>query len=207
MPSSVTKVVGKAVPLDAENVDTDQIIPAQFCKFIEKKGLGRYLFYRWRFDEEGHKRTFILDREEFKDATVLVTGRNFGIGSSREFAVWSLYDFGIRCVVSSSFGDIFYANASKNGLVCVRLPEESVAAIREASKSGDLFVTVDLERMSLEYEGNQIPFAIEPYIRERIMKELDDISITVSLYEDRIRDHESRMPGFMVPKQPRFITE
>ncbi|MCS7129454.1 MAG: 3-isopropylmalate dehydratase small subunit, partial [Candidatus Caldarchaeum sp.] len=137
VPEAVVRVVGKAAPLEADDVDTDQIIPAEFLKVIERKGLGRYLFYRWRYDDRGGlKGDFVLDRPEFRDAKILVAGRNFGIGSSRENAVWALTDFGIRCVIASSFGDIFYVNASKNSLVCVKLPEDKVSQLRNMAKQG-----------------------------------------------------------------------
>ena len=208
MPEPVRVVEGKAAPLEADDVDTDQIIPAQFLKLIEKRGLGKYLFYRWRYDESGRlKGDFILDRPEFRDAKILVAGRNFGIGSSRENAVWALTDFGIRCVIASSFGDIFYSNASKNGLVCVKLPEEKVTELRELAKQGNLVLTVDVENQLVKTPREEIRFEIEPHIKERLVKGLDDIAITLSKYEDRIRDYESKMPSFLIPKPRRFVEE
>ncbi|MDW8044135.1 MAG: 3-isopropylmalate dehydratase small subunit, partial [Nitrososphaerota archaeon] len=154
MPEPVVRVVGKAAPLEADDVDTDQIIPAEFLKVIERKGLGRFLFYRWRYDDRGAlKGDFVLDRPEFRDAKILVAGRNFGIGSSRENAVWALTDFGIRCVIASSFGDIFYGNASKNGLVCIKLSDENVSKMRNLAKTGNLQVAVDLESQTITYSG------------------------------------------------------
>ena len=208
MPEPVVRVVGKAAPLEADDVDTDQIIPAEFLKVIERKGLGRYLFYRWRYDESGRLRgDFVLDRPEYRDAKILVAGRNFGIGSSRENAVWALTDFGIRCVIASSFGDIFYTNASKNGLVCIRLPDETVTKLRNKAKTGTLTLAVDLSTQTIEAEGETIPFNIEPHIRERLVKGLDDIQITLEKYVDKIAEYEVRMPEFLKPKPRGIIVE
>ena len=208
MPEPVKVIEGKAAPLEADDVDTDQIIPAQFLKLLEKKGLGKYLFYRWRYDEQGKLRgDFILDKPEYRDAKILIAGRNFGIGSSRENAVWALTDFGIKCVIASSFGDIFYTNASKNGLVCVKLPEEEVKRLREAAKEAKLNLTIDLERQVVKYPGGEIRFEIEPHIKERLIKGLDDIAITLSQYEEKIKEYESKMPSYLVPKPRRFLNE
>ncbi len=208
MPEPVKKIVGKAVPLDADDVDTDAIIPAQFLKVIERRGLGKYLFYRWRYDEQGRiTGEFILDKPEYEGATILIAGRNFGIGSSRENAVWALMDFGIKCVIASSFGDIFYNNSAKNGLVCVRLPEDVVRQLRERARGGDLTLTVDVENQKITYRGGEIGFEIEPHIKERLVKGLDDIAITLSMYEERIREYEEKMPSFLKPKPRGFLAE
>ncbi|MDW7977891.1 MAG: 3-isopropylmalate dehydratase small subunit [Candidatus Caldarchaeum sp.] len=208
VPEAVVRVVGKAAPLEADDVDTDQIIPAEFLKVIERKGLGRYLFYRWRYDDRGAlKGDFVLDRPEFRDAKILVAGRNFGIGSSRENAVWALTDFGIRCVIASSFGDIFYVNASKNSLVCVKLPEDKVSQLRNMAKQGSLTLTVDLENQTVSYPGAQIRFDIEPHIKERIMKGLDDIQTTVDNYSKLIEEFERKMPEYLKPKPRGFLHE
>ncbi len=200
MPEPLRQFAGKAAPFDADDVDTDQIFPAQFLKVTERKGLSRYLFYRWRYDANGNPLgTFVLDREAFRGAKVLVTGRNFGIGSSRENAVWALTEFGIRCVVSSSFGDIFYNNASKNGLLCIKLPDETVKHLRDASRSADLTLTVDLEKQLVTYSGAQVRFEIEPHIRERLMQGADDIAYTLDNYENEILEYEARMPSYLIP--------
>jgi 3-isopropylmalate/(R)-2-methylmalate dehydratase small subunit len=204
----VVRVVGKAAPLEADDVDTDQIIPAEFLKVIERRGLGRYLFYRWRYDEKGVlKGDFVLDRPEFKDARILVAGRNFGIGSSRENAVWALTDFGIKCVIASSFGDIFYNNASKNGLVCIRLPEENVAQLREMARSGALILEVDLEAQAVIHPSGRLGFQMEPHIRERLMNGLDDIEWTLTRYQEKLAEYERRMPEFLKPKPRTFLGE
>jgi 3-isopropylmalate/(R)-2-methylmalate dehydratase small subunit len=185
----LTRVVGKAAPLEADDVDTDQIIPAEFLKVIERKGLGRYLFYRWRYDERGVLTgDFVLDRPEYRDAKILVAGRNFGIGSSRENAVWALTDFGIRCVIASSFGDIFYNNASKNGLLCVRLPEEKVLELRRKAVGGALTVEIDLPAQTIKAGNQVIGFEIEPHIKKRLVEGLDDIQITLEKYLEKNKE-------------------
>ncbi|HID04955.1 MAG TPA: 3-isopropylmalate dehydratase small subunit [Candidatus Caldiarchaeum subterraneum] len=207
MPEQIKVIEGKAAPLEADDVDTDQIIPAQFLKLLEKKGLGKYLFYRWRYDEQGSlKGDFILDRPEYRDAKILIAGRNFGIGSSRENAVWALTDFGIKCVIASSFGDIFYTNASKNGLVCIKLPDEQVNQLRKKARE-DLTLTIDLENQVIKHPGGEIKFEMEPHIKERLTKGLDDIAITLSQYEEKIREYEGRMPSYLIPKARRFLNE
>ncbi len=208
MPEPVRVVEGKAAPLEVDDVDTDQIIPAEFLKVLERRGLGRYLFYRWRYEGGRLTGNFVLDRPEFSGARILVAGRNFGIGSSRENAVWALLDFGIKCVIASSFGDIFYGNASKNGLVCVRLSEEEVREIRERAKSGNLLLRVDVERGVVEAPYGKIyRFEMEPHVRERLVKGLDDIEITLSMYGDAIRMYEERMPRFARPRLEGFTAE
>jgi len=201
MPESIREVVGKAAPLEADDVDTDQIFPAQFLKVIERHGLERYLFYRWRYDDRGnlHGR-FVLDMPDFRGTRILVAGKNFGIGSSRENAVWALTDAGIRGVIASSFGDIFYNNASKNGLVCVKLPDETVTHLRSRAKSANLLLRIDLLRQTIS-DGDKIPFPIEPYIKERLLKGMDDIAFTLSNYEPSIRAYELRMSGFLLPRK------
>ena len=208
MPEPVREVVGKAAPLEADDVDTDQIIPAQFLKVIERDGLGRYLFYRWRYDEQGKPvQGFVLDREEFRGAGILVVGRNFGIGSSRENAVWALMDAGIKCVIATSFGDIFYNNASKNGLLCVKLSGESVKQLREKAKSGTLSLTVSLDDQVVNYLDGKIPFEIETHIKERLRSGLDDIAMTLSMYKSKIKHYEEKMPTFLMPKARRSPLE
>jgi 3-isopropylmalate/(R)-2-methylmalate dehydratase small subunit len=160
----VKKVQGKVQVLDRADVDTDQIIPKQFLKRIERSGFGEFLFYDWR--REG------LELEP--GPPILVTGRNFGCGSSREHAVWALEDFGYRAVVAPSFADIFYANCTKIGVLPVPLPEEDV---RELMKSGE--ATVDLERQVVSFDGRDVPFEINPETRERLLAGLDDIALTL----------------------------
>ncbi len=208
MPEPLTRVVGKAAPLEADDVDTDQIIPAEFLKVIERRGLGRYLFYRWRYDERGVLRgDFVLDRPEYRDARILVAGRNFGIGSSRENAVWALTDFGIRCVIASSFGDIFYNNASKNGLLCIRLPDEKVLELRRKAVGGALTVEIDLPAQTIKAGGQVLVFEIEPHIKKRLVEGLDDIQITLEKYLEKIRKYEEVMPRYLEPRPRSFLHE
>ncbi|MEM0481334.1 MAG: 3-isopropylmalate dehydratase small subunit [Nitrososphaerota archaeon] len=203
MPEPVRKIVGKAAPLEMDDVDTDQIIPAQFLKVLSRKGLGKYLFYRWRFDEDGRpKEGFVLDRKEFRDAVILVAGRNFGIGSSRENAVWALMDFGIRCVIASSFGDIFYGNSVKNGLLCVRLEEDVVKRLRSEAAKGSLTLEIDVETERIKLpSGENINFKLEPNAKRRLLEGLDEIEATLREYGERIREYEARMERFKMPRQ------
>ncbi|MDA4128070.1 MAG: 3-isopropylmalate dehydratase small subunit [Thaumarchaeota archaeon] len=203
MPDPIRVLTSRVALFDADDVDTDQIFPAQFLKVTERKGLSKYLFYRWRYDEAGNPLgSFILDVEGFRDSKILLTGRNFGIGSSRENAVWALTEFGIRCVISSSFGDIFYNNASKNGLLCVRLGDDAADAMRNSVREGKLVVSVDLEKQTISYPGNQFAFEIEPHIKERLLRGADDIAFTINNYEEEIRGYEARMPKYMLPFRP-----
>ena len=188
-----------AAIIPGDNVDTDQIIPARFLKFDRAAGYGQFLFHDLRFDETGAERPdFVLNRASFRAAKVLVTGENFGCGSSREGAVYALCDYGVRAVVGPSFGDIFYNNALKNGLLPVRLAAPELAALREAMGRGaGCQITVDLEQERVELpEGRIAPLSIDPFWRECILKGVDEIDLTLG-YMARIesfeRDHLSRM--------------
>src|SRR2546426_5867173 len=204
MPEPLREVIGKACPLEADDVDTDQIFPAQFLKVIERRGLERYLFYGLRYDEKGnvHGR-FVLDRPAFRGARILVAGKNFGIGSSRENAVWALADFGIRCVIASSFGDIFYNNASKNGLLCVRLPNQEVIDLRLRAASANLTLSIDLANQIISDGKTTLAFEVEPYIKERLLKGMDDVAFTLENYEAEITEYERRVPRFVIPRSAR----
>jgi len=189
-------IEGLAVPLLRENVDTDQIIPAQFLRILTKNGLGRYLFYRWRYDQDGKPRPeFVLNDDRFKGATVLVALKNFGIGSSRENAVWALVDHGIRAVIAPSFGDIFYENAVKNGLACIRVDEGAVRQIGKAAEGGGLKVRVNIRDQSLSYGSVSIHYAMEPSVKRRLLSGEDEIENTLK-HEDSIAAYERRMHGF-----------
>jgi 3-isopropylmalate dehydratase small subunit len=202
MPLPFTRLEGKAAPLDADDVDTDQIIPAQYLKVTEKSGLRKYLFYRWRYDEKGNLTgKFVLDQPEFKDAKILVAGRNFGIGSSRENAVWALLDMGVRCVIASSFGDIFYNNSAKNGLLCVRLPEPTLNELRRSGALGGLTVAVDLGQQTVSYGGKELRFDAESHVKQRLMSGTDDIALTVTEYLGQIERYEKAMPGYLKPRR------
>ena len=140
----------KAAPLPLANIDTDQIIPKQFLKTVEREGLGRGLFYDLRFDEQGREKPeFVLNRPEYKGAGVLVAGDNFGCGSSREHAPWALMDFGLRCVIATSFADIFYNNCFQNGLLPVVLKADEVQALMDEAKGGNHVMSVDLESQTV----------------------------------------------------------
>jgi len=203
VPEPVRRIVGKAAPLEMDDVDTDQIIPAQFLKVLSRKGLGKYLFYRWRFDEDGRpKQGFILDQEEYRDAVILVAGRNFGIGSSRENAVWALMDFGIKCVIASSFGDIFYGNSVKNGLLCIKLDEESVKRLRGMAAKGELTLDIDVESETIKLPGGEtMSFRLEPNVKKRLLEGLDEIEETLRGYEAKIREYEAKMRPFKIPSK------
>jgi len=197
---------GLVVPLDRNNVDTDQILPKQFLKLIERKGFGKYLFFNWRFDEKGEPRQdFVLNEPKYKKASILVSRANFGCGSSREHAVWALVDYGIKAVIAESFADIFYNNAYRNGLLLITLKPEEVDAIMNKAKEGTLYLTINLEEQKIsEQSGVEYRFEIPRFIKERLLKGLDDIAITLK-YESKISEYESRMKisrPWAIPAKP-----
>ena len=185
---------GIAAPLDRMNVDTDQIIPAVHLKSIERTGFGQYLFAPWRFNPDGSPNPeFMLNDPAYKDATILVGGRNFGCGSSREHAPWALYDYGIKCVIAPSFADIFYSNCFKNGLLPVRLPEETARQIMDhalAHPGGRLSVDLESQRIWTDDEEISVTFDIDPARRHALLNGLDDIGLTLQ-FEDKIGAYES----------------
>lgn len=171
-----------AAPLPLANVDTDMIIPAQYMKSLTRTGLGKHLFRELRFVDDGSERgDFILNRPACREAGILVADRNFGCGSSREHAVWALTDFGIRCVIAPSFGDIFAGNARKNGLLLIRLPDATCARLRdEIALAQYAPVEVDLDAQQIRLaSGEAIDFAIDPDDRRILMEGLDDIARTL----------------------------
>lgn len=176
-----TRLDAKIAPLPLANIDTDQIIPKQFLKTVEREGLGRGLFYDFRFDENGkEKNDFVLNRPEYKGAGVLVAGDNFGCGSSREHAPWALMDFGISCVISTSFADIFYSNCFQNGLLPVVLGADQVQDLMEEAKGGNHMVTVDLEAQTVTSpSGKTFAFQIDANRKEKMLKGLDAIGETL----------------------------
>ena len=182
---------GKVVPLDRRNVDTDQIIPKQFLKRIERSGFGEFLFYNWRFDNKGNERPeFVLNNPKYKGASVLVAGDNFGCGSSREHAPWSLDDYGFRVVIAPSFADIFYNNCFKNGLLPIALDEALVNELISKAESESYHLTVDLEnQLVTDNLGFQASFEVDPERKNRLLNGLDDISLTLEL-EDKIASFE-----------------
>jgi 3-isopropylmalate/(R)-2-methylmalate dehydratase small subunit len=176
-----TRLDGRAVPLHLANVDTDQIIPKQFLKTVEREGLAKGLFYDFRFDEQGQaKSDFVLNRPEYKGAAVLIAGDNFGCGSSREHAPWALMDFGITCVISSSFADIFKNNCLNNGLLPVVLKPDEVEALMDEAKGGNHVFTVDLESQTVTApSGAKFTFEIDPDRKDKLLKGLDAIGETL----------------------------
>ncbi len=182
-----TSVEGVVTPLDRADVDTDQIIPKQFLKRIERTGFGEFLFWDWR-GEEG----FPLDHPDYAGSPILVAGRNFGCGSSREHAPWALEDHGFRAVIAPSFADIFRTNCTKIGLLPVQLTEEQVRHLMEqAEGEPGSTATVDLQReVVVAADGSELPFTIDPVIRERLLNGWDDIALTLA-HEDSITAYES----------------
>jgi 3-isopropylmalate/(R)-2-methylmalate dehydratase small subunit len=188
---------GRVAPLDRVNVDTDQIIPKQFLKRIEKTGFGQFVFYDWRFGADGQKNPdFVLHERRYEGASVLVAGKNFGCGSSREHAVWALADFGFRAVISSSFADIFANNSTKNGFLTVRLSEEEVATLmRRAQEIDEYAVTIDLEKCEVRDDnGFCSEFPVDNFVRHCLLNGLDDIGLTLQ-HEAEIAAYESRHPA------------
>jgi 3-isopropylmalate/(R)-2-methylmalate dehydratase small subunit len=174
-----TTVTGTVAPLDRADVDTDQIIPKQFLKRIERSGFGEGLFFDWRGGED-----FLLDRPEFAGAQILVAGRNFGCGSSREHAPWALEDFGYRAIIAPSFADIFRSNCTKIGLLPVELPEADVRELMCSARTAGTTATVDLEREVVVLpDGREVAFSIDPTTRHRLLNGLDDIGITLHAVE------------------------
>ena len=188
---------GLVAPLDRANVDTDQIIPKQFLKRIERTGFGEFLFYDWRNTPQGTKKDdFILHQPRYKNASVLVAGRNFGCGSSREHAVWALSDFGFRAVIAPSFADIFANNSSKNGFLAVVLSENDVAeAMRRARELDAYHLTIDLLKCQVRDEqGFLANFQIDEFVRHCLLNGLDDIALTLQ-HEAEIAAYETQHPA------------
>jgi 3-isopropylmalate/(R)-2-methylmalate dehydratase small subunit len=181
-----TEFHAKAVPLDLANVDTDQIIPAQFLKTVEREGLGRGLFYSLRFDERGAaKPDFVLNDPRYAGAGVLIAGDNFGCGSSREHAPWALLDYGLRCVIAPSFADIFYNNCFQNGLLPIALPEDEVRALMAEARGGNHVFSVDLAAQVVTApSGRQVRFEIDPARKEKLLQGLDSIGETLQHAND-----------------------
>jgi 3-isopropylmalate/(R)-2-methylmalate dehydratase small subunit len=177
-----TKLTGVAAPLSMINVDTDMIIPKQFLKTIKRTGLGRNLFDEMRFRTNGSENPdFVLNRPAYRNAVILVSGENFGCGSSREHAPWALLDFGIRCIIAPSFADIFYNNCFKNGILPIALPKEQVdLLLDDAERGSNAVITVDLEQQQITGpDGGSITFSIDPFRRHCLLNGLDDIGLTL----------------------------
>src|SRR4051794_5553889 len=202
-----TTLTGVAAPLDEINVDTDKIIPARHLKTIKRTGLGVALFETMRYAEDGSERPeFVLNREPYRRAEVLIAGDNFGCGSSREHAPWALLDFGIRCVIAPSFADIFHNNCFKNGILPIRLPREICDQLMDDARlGGNARITVDLEReVVVRPNGEEIRFEIDPFRRYLLLNGLDDIGQTlerapkIDEYEQKRRAEQPWLPGILV---------
>jgi 3-isopropylmalate/(R)-2-methylmalate dehydratase small subunit len=187
------KLTATAAPLRAENVDTDQIIPARFLTAVTKEGMGDGLFSSWRYHADGSpKAEFVLNQPEYNGADILIAGRNFGSGSSREHAVWALTEYGFRCVITPGFADIFYNNSLKNGLLPVPLPEETVNMLLDlVEEDPEIQITVDLESQTVSLpDGQTHKFAIDPFRKICLLEGLDDLGYILSKIE-AIEAHEA----------------
>jgi 3-isopropylmalate/(R)-2-methylmalate dehydratase small subunit len=190
-----TTLTGVAAPLPMINVDTDAIIPKQFLKTIERTGLGKSLFFELRYDESGKENPdFVLNKPAYRKAQVLVTGENFGCGSSREHAPWALQDFGIRCVIGPSFADIFYNNCFQNGILPIKLPQEDVDKLMDdANRGANATITVDLENQEIRGpDGGCIKFELDPFRKRCLLEGLDNIGLTLKS-EKAIGEFEAKV--------------
>ncbi|MBN9261711.1 MAG: 3-isopropylmalate dehydratase small subunit [Hyphomicrobium sp.] len=189
-----TQLTGVAAPMPEINIDTDRIIPKNYLKTIKRTGLGTAAFAEVRYDENGKENPdFVLNKPAYRKAQILVTGENFGCGSSREHAPWALLDFGIRCVISPSFADIFYNNCFKNGILPIKLPQEDVDKLMDdAGRGANAVITVDLEKQEIRGpDGGVVKFDIDPFRKHCLLNGLDDIGLTLQ-HEKQISDYESR---------------
>ena len=192
----VSTIVGTAAPLPRANVDTDQIIPKQFLKRVERSGFGEFLFFDWARDAEGElDPSFVLNRPEYGDAVVLVTGPNFGSGSSREHAPWSLEDWGFRAVIAPSFADIFATNCTKIGLLPIVLADDEVSRLTTIAGTTPNSVSIDLEAQTVTADGFSAHFDIDPFIKHCLLNGLDDIARTLE-HTDAIDGFERRRPAY-----------
>ena len=177
-------IQSNAIPLPMVNVDTDMIIPKQFLKTIKRTGLGKNLFYELRYDENDKKiKSFVLNQDEYKDSQILITGKNFGCGSSREHAPWSIADYGIKCIIASSYADIFYNNCFKNGILPIKLKDEEIEVLLSAAENS-LNFTIDLENQKISYIENntqkEMPFELDEAKKNCLLEGLDDIGMTLN---------------------------
>jgi len=195
---SFKEIKSKLIPLDMINVDTDQIIPKQFLKLIQKSGYGDFLFYNWRFDHSGNpKKQFVLDDPKYKERQVLLTRDNFGCGSSREHAVWALFDYGIRVIIASSFADIFYNNCFKKGLLPIFLSKNEIEYLFNLVDEKDATVEVSLQKQTVSLSEKSINFNIDSTRKKMLLEGMDEISFTLR-FNDRILNYEkaSKIPDY-----------
>ena len=187
-----TVVEGVAAPMPLINIDTDMIIPKQFLKTIKRSGLGKNLFDEMRFNEDGTEiPSFILNKEAYRSSKIIVAGENFGCGSSREHAPWALLDFGITCIISSSYADIFYNNCFKNGILPIILNEEKIKDLSEYAKRKEE-IEVNLQEEKIIYGNNEINFKIDPFKKKCLLEGLDDIALSLKK-SDKIEDFEKKL--------------
>lgn len=192
---SFKKVKTIITPLDKVNVDTDQIVPKQFLKLVQKSGFGKFLFYNWRYDDQERlKSDFILNDTKYKNSKILVVGDNFGCGSSREHAVWALQDYGFSVIIAPSFADIFYSNCFKNGLLPIILDDKTVEKLQQ--ETGE--IEIDLENQIIKTSSETLSFAIDLHKKKILLEGLDDIAQTL-LYEKKISEFEkqSKIPSVL----------
>ena len=189
------KITSNAIPLPMVNVDTDMIIPKQFLKTIKRTGLGKNLFYELRYNEKDVPiDSFVLNQDKYKESKILITGKNFGCGSSREHAPWSILDYGIKCIIASSFADIFYNNCFKNGILPIKLDETEVSKLQKAAENS-LSFTIDLENQKISYiednKNHEINFDLDKAKKTSLLEGLDDIGLTLAKVS-HISDFENR---------------
>tara|TARA_B100002052_G_scaffold154178_1_gene140518 strand:- start:503 stop:1129 length:627 start_codon:yes stop_codon:yes gene_type:complete len=189
------KIESNAIPLPMVNVDTDMIIPKQFLKTIKRTGLGKNLFYELRYDEtDAPIDSFVLNQDKYKDSQILITGKNFGCGSSREHAPWSILDYGIKCIIASSFADIFYNNCFKNGILPIKLDESEVTKLQKAAENS-LSFTIDLENQKISYFdkniNHEVSFELDKAKKTSLLEGLDDIGLTLAKV-NHISDFENK---------------
>ena len=188
----VQRVSGKALPLGWDDVDTDQIVPSDALKRIERTGFGQFLFSQWREDPE-----FVMNKPEHEDAVILLAGHNFGSGSSREHAPWAIQDYGFGAVIAPSFADIFKNNCAKIGLLAIELPEEAVQRLLDAVRADpETVITVELTERTVTGPDVRETFEMDDFTRQRLMEGLDDISLTLT-HEDELEAYERSRPGYL----------
>ena len=182
------KTTSIVTPLDKVNVDTDQIVPKQFLKLVQKSGFGKFLFFNWRYDEnENPKSDFVLNDSKYDNSKILVAGDNFGCGSSREHAVWALQDYGFSVIIAPSFADIFFSNCFKNGILPISLKQNIVEKLQQESEQ----IEVDLKNQLIKTSSEEIPFEIDSHKKKILLEGLDDIAQTYQ-FEDKISEFEKQ---------------
>jgi 3-isopropylmalate/(R)-2-methylmalate dehydratase small subunit len=188
---------GLAAPLSRANIDTDQIIPKQFLKRVERTGFGEFLFFDWRYDDAGTPRPdFVLNQPQYAGASILIAGPNFGCGSSREHAPWALSDYGFRVIIAPSYADIFYNNCFKNGILPLTLPKDTIEYLMaQAQQNAPSYLTVDVEHRTITTDGGaqRYTFSLDPYLQDMLVQGLDDIARTLQ-WDSRIAAFEAAHP-------------